>query len=256
MKLSFTAKIRLIIILLFIISLIQGIIIFQLTANFTDTIQLKLDIQNTIYITLFLQLVLVLILFFYIPIFLNKAFSGIHHILKEISKGIYSIDINLENYEIKLDKEFYAVISSIKRMLESILKFDLLKKEKIIEHHNRITALLNLTEDGFIILDIKGNIVYINDIVTDIFPSINEKVNIIDSKFPPEIENSIKKYIVNVLKNKTKSDAQQFFVPTLKKHIFLNCGIIRDAKGEAKGSVIALTNLDRKKTEKTKELEF
>ena len=256
MKLSFTAKIRLIIILLFIISLIQGIIIFQLTANFTDTIQLKLDIQNTVYIALFLQLVLVLILIFYIPIFLNKAFSGIHQVLKEISKGTYSIDIDLENYERKLDKEFYAVISSIKRMLESILKFDLLKKEKIIEHHNRITALLNLTEDGFIILDIKGNIVYINDIITEIFPSISEKVNMIDSKFPPEIENNIRKYIVNVLKNRTKSDAQQFFVPTLKKHIFLNSAIIRDVRGEAKGVVIALTNLDRKKTEKSKELEF
>ena len=256
MKLSFTAKIRLIIILLFMISLIQGIIIFRLTANFTDTIQLKLDIQNTVYVTLFLQLVLVLILFFYIPIFLNKAFSDIHQILKEISKGIYSIDIDLENYERKLDKEFYAVISSVKKMLDSILKFDLLKKEKIVEHHNRITAILNLTEDGFIILDIKGNIVYINDIVTGIFPSLSEKVNMIDSKFPPEIENNIKKYIVNVLKNKTKRDTHQFFVPTLKKHIFLNSGIIRDARGEAKGAVIALTNLDRKKTDKTKELEF
>ncbi len=256
MKLSFTAKIKLIIILLFIISLIQGIIIFQLTANFTDTIQLKLDIQNTVYITLFLQFVLALILIFYIPIFLNKAFSGIHQILKEISKGTYSIDIDTKEYRNKLDKEFYALILSIKKMLESILKFDLLKKDKIIEHHNRITALLNLTEDGFIIFDIKGNIVYLNDLVTEIFPSITEKVNMIDSKFPPEIENNIKKYIVNVLKNKTKSEAQQFFAPSLKKHIFLNSGMIRDNKGEAKGVVVALTNLDRKKAEKTKELEI
>jgi len=256
MKLSFTAKIRLIILLLFIISLIQAILIFHLVGNFSTITELKMNIQNTLYITIFFQFVLALILIFYIPTFLRKTFSGIHKILKEISKGIYSIDIDIENFEASLDKEFYSVMLSIKEMLESVKKFDELKKDKIVEDHNRILALLNLAEHGFIILDEKGNIVFLNDKVTDVYPSVQQEINILDTYFPPEIENNIKKYILSVIKNKTKQDYHQFFSPLLKRHIGLNSAIVRDSKGEPKGAVISITNLEKKKQDKNKEQEF
>ncbi|MCK4694283.1 MAG: hypothetical protein KAT74_00900, partial [Candidatus Cloacimonetes bacterium] len=130
MKLSFTSKIRIIIILLFTISLVQGLLIFQMVGDFNDPDALKMDIQNTIYITLFLQFILVMILFFYIPVFLHKAFSEIHQILTDITRGNYSIDINIGDFETRVDKEFLAVILSIKDVLKAFLNFDKLKKEK------------------------------------------------------------------------------------------------------------------------------
>lgn len=249
MKSTFTGKIRFLIILLFIIAFIQAGIIFHLMNTFTDINSLKIDIQNTLFITVFLQFIVIIILIFYIPVFLHKAFSEIHNILKDIAQGIYNIDIDLDIYERSMDKEFLAVVGAIKEMLKSVLTFDKLKKDKIVEHHNRILAILNLTDDGFIAFDMKGNIVYINDIVLEAFPSISERQNMIDSNFPPEIENNIKKYILNILKSKTKQQPQQFFMPSMKKHISLNSAVIRDANGQPAGAVISLTNLGLKKKE-------
>lgn len=253
MRFSFTGKIRFLILLIYFIVLIQAGIVLHLLGSSTDFIQMKLDIQNTIFITVFIQFILALIVIFYIPIFLHKAFSEIHNILKDISQGIYNIDIDLDNFKITLDKEFYAVMLSLQEMLKSVLNFDKLKKDKIVEHHNRIVAILNLTEDGFIALDMKGNISYINDKVVEAFPAINEKTNMIDTNFPPEIENNIKKYTLNILKTQTKQEPQQFFVPALKRHIVLNSAIIRDSNGQPAGVIVSFTNLEKKKQQKEDE---
>ncbi len=251
MRLSFTGKIRLLIILIFIISILQAIIILHLLGNSYNVIQMKIDIQNTFFITIFIQFILALVAIFYIPVFFHKAFSEIHNILKDISQGIYNIDIDLDNYKTTLDKEFFALMISMKDMLKSVLSFDKLKKDKIIEHHNRIVALLNLTDDGFIAMDMKGNIAYINDKVIETFPAINEKTNMIDTHFPPEIENNVKKYVLNVLKSQTKQEPQQFFVPAMKRHIQMNSAIVRDSNGQLTGVIVSFTNLDKKKQKET-----
>ncbi|MBN2853645.1 MAG: hypothetical protein JXQ23_12995 [Clostridia bacterium] len=255
MKSSFTSKIRVIIILLFLISLVQGLIILLRVANFNDLNSLRMDIQNTIYISVFFQFLLSIILIFYLPVFLHNAFSEIHNILKDISQGIYTIELDTGSLEKSLDKEFFAVVLEIQRMLKSVVTFDNLKKEKIVEHHSRILSILNMTENGFIVLDMNGNIVYINDKVTENFSAISEKTNLLDKNFPPEIENNIKKYAVSILKNKSKQEYQQFFIPSLKRHIGINSGIVRGADGEMKGVVLSLSNLDRKKSERPKDKE-
>jgi len=249
MKSSFTRKIRLLIIVLFLISVVQAGIILHLIGNFTSIYDLKIDIQNTVFITVFIQFVIVMIMIFYLPVFLHKAFSEIHNILKDISQGIYNIDIDLELFRKSADKEFFSIIVAIKEMLKSVLNFDRLKKDKIVEHHNRILAILNLTEDGFMALDMKGNIIYINDKILDTFPAIIEKSNMIDTNFPPEIENNIKKYILNILKSKTKQQPQQYFMHSMKRHLVLNSGIVRDSNGQPAGVVIGFTNLTKKKKE-------
>lgn len=259
MKKSFTAKIRFIIILLFLISLIQGFIILQIVDYAENMERVKMDIINTIFITFFLQFVLVIILFFYIPVFLRKAFSDIHQILKDITLGVYSIDIDEANLKANTDREFYEVIESIQTALESILKFDNLKKDKIIEHHNRILALLKLTTDGFIILDINGNIIYLNDPVSEHYPALSEKANIIDSNFPPEIEKHIKDYCLSVLNSKSKKPTKKFYSASLKWHIRMNSAIVRGLSGAPKGAVVSFENLKAKVLElqkqKEKELE-
>lgn len=255
MKKSFTAKIRFIIILLFLISIIQGFIILQIVDYTEDMERAKMDIINTIFITFFLQFVLVIVLFFYIPVFLRKAFSDIHQILKDITLGVYNIDIDEENLKTNTDREFYEVIESIQTALESILKFDNLKKDKIIEHHNRILALLKLTTDGFIIIDINGNIIYLNDAVSDHYPSLSEKANIIDSNFPPEIEKNIKDYCLSVINSKSKKPSKKFYSTSLKWHVNMNSAIVRGLSGEAKGAVISFENLKIKVDELQKQKE-
>ena len=127
MKKSFTSKIRVIILLIFLISLVQGTILLKLVTNFDD-ITLKMNIQNTVIITVFIQFVLALVLIFYIPVFLRKAFAEIHQILKEISLGNYHVDIDLDNFKKSMGNEFFAVILSISKMLSSVFKFNILKK--------------------------------------------------------------------------------------------------------------------------------
>ncbi|MCK5051843.1 MAG: hypothetical protein KAS53_08980 [Candidatus Cloacimonetes bacterium] len=254
MRLSFTGKIRLLIIFMFIVAFLQAGIILHLISNSSSFSQVKLDVQNTIFIGLFIQFLLTLVIIFYVPIFLHKAFTEIHNIIKDVTQGIYTIDIDLDNYETTIDKEFFVVISLLKDMLKSILTFDKLKKEKIIEHHNRIVSILNLTDDGFVIVDIKGNFIYMNEKVTNTFPALSDKSNIIEANFPPEIENNIKKYTLNILNSHTKQEPQQFFVPSLKRHIVLNSAMIRDAAGQPTGAIIALTNLEKRKQSKEEEI--
>jgi len=254
MRLSFTGKIRFLIIIMFIISILQGGIILHLINSSSSFFQMKLDVQNTIFIGIFIQFVLTLIIVIYVPVFLHKAFSEINNIIKDVSNGVYTIDIDLDNFETSIDKEFFAVISLLKDMLKSILTFDKLKKEKIVEHHNRIVSILNLTDDGFVIVDIKGNFIYMNEKVTNTFPALNEKSNIIEANFPPEIENNIKKYTLNILNSQTKQEPQQFFVPLLKRHIILNSAMIRNAAGQPTGAIIALTNLEKRKQNKEDEV--
>lgn len=250
MKKTFTGKIRIILLLLFTISLIQVLIILTRISNFDNFNSLMIDIQNTVIITIFLQFVLVISAIFSIPVFLRKELTGVYSILKDITRGIYSIEIDLEDYRTRVDEEFFAVFLTIKEMLKSVQTYDNLKKEKIIEHHNRIISILHLTENGFLIVDLNGNIVFINDKVTDYFKALKETTNVLETNFPPEIENSIKKYITSILKSHSKQEITKYFIPALKRHIELNSAVVRGPDGEAKGAIVSIANLEKKKQEK------
>ena len=242
MKFSFTAKIRFVILLLLLVSLLQNIILLQLIP--TD-LSNKIDMLNTIYISSFIQIIFVIILLSYIPILLQKAFNEINQVLKDLTQGIYQIDLDINDYEQRADKEFFSVFSTLVTMVKSVAKFDTLKKEKIVEHHNRILAILNLTEDGFMVIDRNGTIVYKNDILLNIFPTLHEKNSIIDSNFTPEIENNIKKYAINLIKKGSKQPPINHFFPSLKKHITIKSAIVRDSSGDVCGAVLALVNLPK-----------
>lgn len=249
MKQTFTGKIRLIIILAFIITVIQSIVILSLVGGLQET-ELVMNIQNAVYITIFLQFILLLILFFYVPVFMRQSFTEIHNVLKEIAKGRYNLEIDMDYFQKTKDKEVYKLLVSIQKMLQAVFTFDKLKKAKIVEHHNRINAILKLTQKGFIVLDIKGNIVYMNELVAETIPSIIEKSNLVETNFPPVLENNLKKYVINVLEKKSKQDPVQFFMADLKRHITLDSAIVRDDEGKACGAVISVANLQADKKQK------
>lgn len=249
MKSSFTKTVRILISLFFVFFLIQGLSIFHIINNATISLSAKTDIQNTVILTSFIGFIFFITLFILIPTFLKRSFFEISHIIKEISKGNYKIDPTKINSK-SSDKEFRNVADSMNNMLASIRKFDDLKKEKIIEHRNRILALLHLSSDGFLITNSKGDIIYVNNIILTEFPEISSDSNMVTDNFSPVIEKSFKKYIVEVLHTKTKIEETKCYIPNLKKHIDLNSAIIRNAKGKLIGAIIVLSNFDKKKVEK------
>ncbi len=249
MKISISSKIRWFIILLLFFTVLQGAIIIHIIHNSVLTENLKQNIQNTIYIITFIEFIFVLIFFFYIPGFIKKSFSIVLDIISTISEGNYLLYKNKEDIPTSKVKEIDELIKSLVKMLNSILEFDSLKKEKISVHHNRIKAILKLTKDGFLILDLKGNIVYMNDIVPNYFPSITENSNMLETNFPPEIENNIKKYIISVFKMQSTLKSMQFFIPSLKRHITMESALVRNHEGKIRGAVIAIINLEKKKSD-------
>lgn len=249
MKQTFTGKIRLIILLVFLITLIQGIVVLNLVGGIQND-DLVMSVQNTVIIAIFLQFLLLVSLFFYIPVFMRKSFSEIHNVLNEIAKGRYNLEIDMEYFKKHTDKEIYSIFLSIQKMLQAVYRFDKLKKAKIVEHHNRINALLKLAQEGIMILDLKGNIVYMNELCAQVFPSLVEKSNLVDSNLPPVLEKNLKKYVITVLDKKSKQDPVQFFIADLKRHVTLDSAIVRDDEGKATGAVISVRNIQIEKKQK------
>jgi signal transduction histidine kinase len=255
MKYTFSNKIRIIIIILFVITLVQGLLITKILHSNASLEIIKGNISNTIVISIFLSFTISILLFFYLPVFLKKSLKPIHNKLKEIGKGSYNIDVNSDNSKNEMDSEFYAIVESIAEMLNVILVFDNLKKNKIIEQTNRIKAILNLANEGFFIVSKKGEIAYVNDPVKTVYPIFEEDSNFVEKSFQPDIENNLKKYVLKILDKQTKSEDFSYFVANLKRHITLSSAIIKDENGKFNGVVIKMSNIEKKKIDKNKESE-
>lgn len=252
MKASFTKVIRILLSILFAFFLIQSLAILRIVTTNNLAKHIQIDIQNTIILTLFVGFIFFIIIYLSIPTLLKKSFFEIRYIINEISKGNYKIDPSRINNK-SSDKEFRNTADLMTNMIVTLRKFDDLKKEKILEHRNRILAMMKLSSDGFIITNGKGDVVYVNQALLKEFPELDVDVNIRTTHFSPAVEKSIKKYAVEVLRNKSKLDDQKQYSPNLKKHIDLASAIIRNTKGEMIGSVIAVSNLDKRKDKKENE---
>lgn len=254
MRTGFLQKIKIYFSALIIISLLNNLFIFLLllfNVNIPDST--KNDIYNILFFSILIQIILVIYFLVYVRKNLKKDLSCLKQVVLEITKGNY-------NYEpeeiINKDPEINNLLSKLLKMKESILHFDNLKKEKIIEHRNRILAMLNLTESGFIIFNIKGNIIYISDLLKTIFPSIEENTNIFSTNYSQEIENTIKKIVLQITKTSLKTEPQSVYFHSLKKHITVKSSLIRDSRGIPIGFLICLINLNSLKMQnELKELE-
>ncbi len=255
MKYTFSNKIRIIIIVLFIITLVQGLLITKILHSNATLDVIKGNISNTIVISIFFSFTITILLYFYLPVFLKTSLKPIHKKLKEIGKGSYNIDLNSDNSKNKMDSEFYAIVESISEMLDVILVFDNLKKVKIIEQTNRIKAILNLANEGFLVVSKKGEIAYVNGPVKSVYPIFEEDSNFVEKSFQSDIENNLKKYVLNILNNQTKSEDFSYYVSSLKRHITLSSAIVKDENSKFNGVVIRMSNIEKKKIEKNKENE-
>jgi len=280
MKFSLANKIRVIIVSLFLLTLLLGIIIiaqlnsgvnldqkmeiaknnenrivFLSTNELLQLVNIRNNIETTIYIVFILQFILSLVLIFNLPNFLKQSLKEVQNILSEINKGNYTIEIEPDIFHKRMDKEFLNLIISIKNVLMTFKKFDELKKEKIIEYKNRLINVLNISDNGFMIFQLNGELLYINETVLETFPSLNIESSIFESNFIPDLENSIKKYVIQTLKNKSKTEDAQYFMPSLKRHVKIKSAIVKNSTGFPIGAVFCFPDISKKKEKKDKESE-
>lgn len=212
----------------------------------------KIDIQIILFISVIIQFIFIVVTFIYSPIYLKNSLTNLSKAIKDLSKGDFNAD--LSKYLEHNDKEISEILTSLEQLREIFLQFDSLKEAKIFEHNKRIKALLSLSsEQGFIIINDKGDIRYVNETVLDTFPNLQEGTNLIYNTFAPEVENSIKKQATQIVRYKSKPDELKYFIPAQKRHITIDCKIIRDANNIFKGAVLSINNLDKKKAEKGKD---
>ncbi|MBW6516264.1 MAG: hypothetical protein K0B81_06585 [Candidatus Cloacimonetes bacterium] len=253
MKISIKKRISVFLFIILLLALIQYVLV-SITINQSREISLTVrEISTIMLIFLLAQTFLVIILISFLPSYLKKMLNAVESIINEISRGSYNQSIDLEEYRKSYDKELVEVVDSIKKMLIIILKFDGMKKEKIQEQRSRIVALLNLTENGFMIVNQKGDIIYTNHLIKEHFPTMTEDSNIIELNFGLEIDNNIKNYVTSIVKTQSKARQKQFYMDSMKRHITVRDELVRDANGNFIGAVIGIFNLEKKGVEKLRE---
>lgn len=247
MKVGFSSKVRAYIFLILTIHLFSNFgLLYLISVSVMDNI-VRNDISNILWASIIIEFSLCLYLMANLQNYLDKAILPIKHIISEIAKGNYNVEL-----DVPIDKDIIikSVFDQIEKMQEVILHYDNLKKEKIVEHRNRILSMLNITDDGIIILNIRGQIMYVSEIVKEKFKYFEENVDVVNTHFQPEVELSIKKYILQIIKTHSKQDMQPFYLASVKKHIFIKSSLVRDTRGIPIGFVIGISNLaDKEKNQ-------
>jgi len=246
---------RLFLILLSVIMLVSVIVILHsLRTDEPHLIQLfHSNIRNTIYIGSFLFFFVVVTAYFFLPVHLKRSLSDVSTVLDDFKRSVYNTDIDLQEKKNTLDGEVYEILSQLMDAQKEIQKNNIDRGAKVFEHFSRITAILRLVPEGILISDLGGNIIFINDMLTEAFPHLEEEANILEKSYPPEIENNIKKIIQISLKEKKRQESLQCFIPNLKRHITIDSALVRNKEGDVNGIVLVVQNLDKRKVERKQE---
>jgi len=257
MKNKIVSWFRFFLIILSVIMLISIIaILHSLRTDDLDLIQLfHSNIRNTIYIGSFLFFVVVVTAYFFLPVHLKRSLSDISNVLNDFKRTVYNTELDLEEKKKSLDNEVYDILRQLMDAQKEIQKNNRDRKAKVFEHYSRITALLRLLSEGILIADLEGNIIFINDVLTDTFPQLEVETNILEKSYPPEIENNLKKLIQSSLKQKKRQEYLQCYIPNLKRHITVDSALVRKKEGEVNGIVLVVQNLEKRKTERKQDKE-
>ncbi|MCF7920909.1 MAG: cell wall metabolism sensor histidine kinase WalK [Candidatus Cloacimonetes bacterium] len=255
MKLKFTRWLRGMLILLSLIVLMSVILVLNSLQEYEpNLIELQHEnIRNTLYIGIFIYFVLAVTAYFYVPLHFRRSLITLKTIVHDIQQGVYDNEIDLNEMKEFLDPAVYEVLMQINEMKETINTFDHLKKEKIFEHYSRIKAILRIMQEGAIILDLQGKIIFNNDNLLEAFPQLVEGDNLLEKSYPAEIENNIKKMAQTSLQERKRVEQVQCFIPNLKRHITLDSVLVRNEGGDVIGMVIIISNLEKKKIERKPE---
>ena len=248
---KFTYRLRLILISLSLIILTTEIIILNILQN-NDPRLIALhheSIRNTLYIASFIYFILAVIAYFNLPIYFRRSLLRVKSILRDIQQGIYDTEINMEEEKEILDPAIYELMLQVNEMKETVKIFDNLKREKIFEQYSRIKTILRIIQDGALILDNKGKIIFINDNLTETFPLLVEGENFLEKSYPEEIEQNLKKLALTSLRERKRLESVQCLIPSLNRHITIVSALVRNESGDIIGMALIVSNLEKKKIE-------
>jgi transcriptional regulator with PAS, ATPase and Fis domain len=143
----------------------------------------------------------------------------------------------------KLEKEFHPLIESIDKVFGNVLKFDKLKETKIYTHHSRIRGLMNLMEEGAMIVDNSGDIIYINDKLQENYKFLDEDVNIFENVYDNHFEEYMKKYINEVISSQMKKEATRMPLKDSDDEITVKSTMYKNKSGDVLGAIFLVSGL-------------
>jgi len=237
---SFTKWLKLFLAAFFVLALLQavGVILTVRYAEMAPFARAQIINIEIIFILIFFSLLSSV--FVYIPIVFRRSLKRFFDFCDEINRGRLDYEIRGE-----VGRELTLLADALNGALQSFRDYDYLKKSKIIEQYNRIHAVLDIIEDGILILDEERNVLHINnalrifwDLKSDFTGKPLEELSL-----RPEIF----RYIDHTLKSKIRSEIKKIYIKELGRHIQLSNAMVRNEKGEVINYVIAFRNIKKSK---------
>lgn len=238
MKRSLNQRYHILLGILFILIILQLIAVLLTITNSTKHIELANDIQSVMLAFTLLIFIYILVLYNYLPYRLKQSISQIEALVAEISKGNYRIDA--ESMLFEQEQDFEGLIKALKKMLDIIDRFDEAKAEKVYEHHQRLSQLINLIPQMVLIANISGELVYINDSFRHRYPEIGDNENLNELIIKDKDEAMVFEQICTALKYGDNIYKQETLIQKQAKIASLDGAIIRNRKGMATGGVFVL----------------
>ncbi|NLN36160.1 MAG: hypothetical protein GX157_09265 [Candidatus Cloacimonetes bacterium] len=235
MKRSIKHRYHLLIGILFALIVLQFIAVLFTIAQANNLYTLASDIQSIMIVFLFGTFIYVVVIYNYLPFRLRRAIKRVEDLIDEISNGNYQIDIDSSIYE--HDSDFEELIYALQKMLEIIIRFDSAKADKIYEHHQHINQLINLLPQVVMIVNINGDLVYINDVFRKRFPNISEVGNLNEVIVKDDFDNKIFSHIAESLRYGNNIYDDKVEPEGSAKSALIKGSIIRNRKGGASGGV-------------------
>ncbi|HQQ67380.1 MAG TPA: hypothetical protein PLX77_00995 [Candidatus Cloacimonadota bacterium] len=235
---SFNKRYHAIISILFLIILVQFIVVLYTIGQARDIYSLASDIQSIMIIFLFGLFVYLVIIYNYLPFRLHRSVKKVQDLVEEISNGNYQLDI--ESSLLDQDRDFQDLILALQKMLDIIIRFDAVKSDKIYEHHQRISQLINLLPVTVAIANVNGDLVYLNDRFRERFPGVDEQSNINELLFKDRFYTEVFDELREALRFGNNIYDKVFEDESDGMRVLIKGSIIRNRKGNASGAVFTL----------------
>jgi signal transduction histidine kinase len=214
---------------------LQFIAVLFAIAQADNLYALASDIQSIMIVFMFMIFVYIVVIFNYLPYRLNRAIKRVEDLIDEISNGNYQIDIDSSLFE--HDRDFENLIYALQKMLDIIIRFDAAKADKIYEHHQRISQLINLLPQIVIVVNINGDLVYINDVFRARYPNISDVGNLNEVIIKDEFNAGIIQVIIESLRYGNNIYDARIEPEGSEQSAVIKGSIVRNRKGIASGGV-------------------
>ncbi|MCB5259207.1 MAG: hypothetical protein PHN71_06190 [Candidatus Cloacimonetes bacterium] len=235
MKRSIKQRYRLMIGILFTLIVLQFIAVLFAIAQADDLYALASDVQSIMIVFMFGIFIYVVVIFNYLPYRLNRAILRVEDLIDEISNGNYQIDFDSSIFE--HDQDFKQLIYALQKMLDIIIRFDAAKADKIYEHHQRINQLINLLPQVVMIVNITGDMIYVNDTFRERYPNISDVGNINEVILKDDFSMKIFNVIIESLRYGNNIYNDKVELEGEAQSALIKGSIIRNRKGVSSGGV-------------------